>query len=63
MLNGRIRLGGFRNLAIALKKKDPVKSQRSYEGAIAIIPLVGERTIELNIGNAIANKTWMPNEI
>ena len=27
MLNGRIRLEGFRNLAFASSKKDPVKSQ------------------------------------
>jgi hypothetical protein len=29
MLNGRIRLEEFRNIAIALKKKDPVKSQET----------------------------------
>ena len=30
MLDGRIRLEGFRNLAIASSKKDPVKSQVGF---------------------------------
>ena len=45
IFNGIIRLGGFRNLAIALKKKDPVKSQVKVSGIRLRLQIVNEYSI------------------